>query len=435
MEVAVENTSGLERRMTVQVPEEKIAGPVDERLRELMQTARLPGFRPGKVPLKVITRRFSKQVRQEVVGEVLQSTFQDALTENELRPAGGPVIDPISAEPGEGLSYTATFEVYPVLEQTSAEGLEIERPLAAVEESDIDQMLDTLRTQRKEWNDVERGCQEGDRLTIDFVGRIDGEEFPGGKGDDMPLEIGQGGFIPGFEDGLIGAVAGDEKNLDVTFPEEYVENLAGKNAQFTVNVKAVAEPVLPEINEEFVQSLGVDGGTVEALREEVGNNMRRELADALRKRTKDAVMDQLLAANSIDVPGTLVREEQETLFKNRAAELERHGMKPEQLGMNAEMFEDDARRRVALGLLLAELVKAHSLTPDPEKVREAVETVASTFEDPQQVISYYYSDRNRLAEVESSVLEDQIVDMLMDKATVTDKQMSFNDIMERGQPS
>jgi trigger factor len=179
----------------------------------------------------------------------------------------------------------------------------------------------------------------------------------------------------------------------------------------------------------------VDGGTVEALREEVGNNMRRELADALRKRTKDAVMDQLLAANSIDVPGTLVREEQETLFKNRAAELERHGMKPEQLGMNAEMFEDDARRRVALGLLLAELVKAHSLTPDPEKVREAVETVASTFEDPQQVISYYYSDRNRLAEVESSVLEDQIVDMLMDKATVTDKQMSFNDIMERGQPS
>lgn len=433
MEVAVETTTGLERRMSVQLPEEAVMGPVAERLRELTRSARIPGFRPGKVPLKVITKRFGAQVRQEVVGELLQSSFTDAIQQEDLKPAGGPVIDPLNADPGEGLSYTAVFEVYPTLDVSAAEGLTIERPTAEVEESDIDGMLDTLRSQRKEWVDVERAAANGDRTTINFVGSIDGEEFEGGKAEDFPLELGSGAVITGFEEGIEGMSAGDEKTLDLKFPDDYgAEHLAGKDVQFAITVNAVAEAKLPELDEEFIKSFGVEAGTMEALREEVGNNMRRELADALKARTKDRVMDALLESNSVEIPNALVGDEKRSLFASRSEELRRRGVDPEMMGLTEDMFEDDARRRVGLGLLLAEIVKTHGLTPDAEKVREVIESIASTFEQPEQVVSYYYSERERLAEVESSVLEDQVVEMLLEKATVNDEVTTFDAVLNPG---
>ena len=434
MEVSVETTTGLERRMNVRVPEDSVSSKVDERLRDMVRTANIPGFRPGKVPLKVITKRYGKAVRDEVVGELVQSSFYDAITKEELRPAGGPVIDPLEAEAGSGIVYTAVFEVYPTFDLASIEGLAITRPIASVEDSDIDSMIETLRKQRREWNEVDRAAASGDRATIDFAGSIDGEEFDGGKADDFPLELGSGSMIPGFEDGVTGLAANDEKTIDVTFPEDYgAEHLAGKTAQFAITVKKVEEPVLPEVDDEFVKAFGVGEGTVESFKTEVRGNMERELSNRLRTATKEAVMDQLLESNSLELPNALVDDEAGRLLGSRTEELRQQGYEPESLGLTQEMFDEQARRRVALGLLLAEIIRTHELSADPDKVREVVDSIASTFEQPQQVVSYYYSDRSRLAEIESSVLEDQVVDLLLERAQATEEQRSFDDLMNPGQ--
>ena len=434
MEVSVETTTGLERRMNVRVPEDSVSSKVDERLRDMVRTANIPGFRPGKVPLKVITKRYGKAVRDEVVGELVQSSFYDAITKEELRPAGGPVIDPLEAESGAGISYTAVFEVYPTFDLASIEGLAITRPIASVEDSDIDSMIETLRKQRREWNEVERAAAAGDRATIDFAGSIDGEEFDGGTAEDFPLELGSGSMIPGFEDGVTGLSASDEKTIDVTFPEDYgAEHLAGKTAQFAITVKKVEEPVLPEVDDEFVKAFGVGEGTVESFKTEVRGNMERELSNRLRTATKEAVMDQLLESNSLELPNALVDDEAGRLLASRNEELRQQGYEPESLGLTQEMFDEQARRRVALGLLLAEIIRTHELNADPDKVREVVDSIASTFEQPEQVVSYYYSDRSRLAEIESSVLEDQVVDLLLERAQVTEEQRSFDDLMNPGQ--
>ena len=434
MEVSVETTTGLERRMNVRVPEDSVSSKVDERLRDMVRTANIPGFRPGKVPLKVITKRYGKAVRDEVVGELVQSSFYDAITKEELRPAGGPVIDPLEAESGAGISYTAVFEVYPTFDLASIEGLAITRPIASVEDSDIDSMIETRRKQRREWNEVERAAAAGDRATIDFAGSIDGEEFDGGTAEDFPLELGSGSMIPGFEDGVTGLSASDEKTIDVTFPEDYgAEHLAGKTAQFAITVKKVEEPVLPEVDDEFVKAFGVGEGTVESFKTEVRGNMERELSNRLRTATKEAVMDQLLESNSLELPNALVDDEAGRLLASRNEELRQQGYEPESLGLTQEMFDEQARRRVALGLLLAEIIRTHELNADPDKVREVVDSIASTFEQPEQVVSYYYSDRSRLAEIESSVLEDQVVDLLLERAQVTEEQRSFDDLMNPGQ--
>jgi trigger factor len=434
MEVSVETTTGLERRMNVRVPEDSVSSKVDERLRDMVRTANIPGFRPGKVPLKVITKRYGKAVRDEVVGELVQSSFYDAITKEELRPAGGPVIDPLEAEVGTGISFTAVFEVYPTFDLASIEGLAITRPIASVEDSDIDSMIETLRKQRREWNEVERAAAAGDRATIDFAGSIEGEEFDGGTAEDFPLELGSGSMIPGFEDGVTGLAASDEKTIDVTFPEDYgAEHLAGKTAQFAITVKKVEEPVLPEVDDEFVKAFGVGEGTVESFKTEVRGNMERELSNRLRTATKEAVMDQLLESNSLELPNALVDDEAGRLLASRNEELRQQGYEPESLGLTQEMFDEQARRRVALGLLLAEIIRTHELNADPDKVREVVDSIASTFEQPEQVVSYYYSDRSRLAEIESSVLEDQVVDLLLERAQVTEEQRSFDDLMNPGQ--
>jgi trigger factor len=436
MEVAVETTEGLERRMTVQVPEPDIAAEVDGRLRDMLRTSSVPGFRPGKVPMKVIVKRYGGRVREEVVGELIQKSFYDAITQEELRPAGGPVIDPLNADPGTGLSYTAVFEVYPELDLASVDGLEVSRPTAEVGDAEVDQMIETLRRQRREFNEVERAAEEGDRVTINFEGSIDGEVFEGGTAEDFPVELGSSGMIDGFDDGILGISVGESKTINVTFPEDYgSENLAGKDAQFAITASKVEAPFLPEVDEEFAKLFGVEDGTMESFRQEIRGNMERELTDVIRTRTKDNVMDALLSSNTVALPKALVTEESERLLEARMNQMRQQGYDPAPLGLTADLMEEEARRRVGLGLLLAEIVRTHSIAPDQDQVRARVDSIASTFEQPQQVVSHYYSERSRLAEIESAVLEDQVVDLLLERAQVTDQIATFDELINRGQTS
>lgn len=427
MQVSVEATEGLERKLKVQVPADRIDSAVDERLQSLSKSVRLQGFRPGKVPMKVVRTRFGAQVRQEVIGEVIQSSFQDAVVQEKLRPAGLPQIEPLELDAGADFSYTAVFEVYPEFELAATDSLEIEKPVAEVADADIDDMIESLRKQRTDWEDVERAAEDGDQLTIDFLGRVDGEEFAGGKADNVPLVLGSGSMIPGFEDQLVGASAGDEKTIKVSFPEDYrAEHLAGKEAEFDVKVHAVKASKLPEIDDEFVKAFGVEEGGVEALRDDIRKNMSRELEQAVAGRVKQQAMDGLLSLNEIALPKALVQEEIGRLRENIA------GQMPEGAGtdhLSDELFSNDAERRVRLGLIIAEVIKSAELKADPEKVREYVENLAASYQEPQQVIDYYYGNRELLQNVEGLVLEQAVTDWVVENAKVSEVSTTFKEVM------
>lgn len=434
MEVTVEHTSGLERRMKVEIPEDKVESEVGTRLKSLAKTAKVPGFRPGKIPMKVVIQRFGRQVRKEVVGELVKSSFYDAVTSEKLRPAGGPTIDPVESDPGNGVAYTAVFEVYPDVSLKAVEGLEIKKPVAEVEEADIDRMIDTLRQRHKTWQAVERAAIDGDRVIIDFDGTVDGETFEGGSGSRVPLELGSRTMIKGFEAGLIGVKAGEELSLNLQIPnDERAGNLAGKPVMFKVNVHEVEEGVLPEVDEEFAHGFGVTDGGVERFRKDVRENMERELHDALVNLTKQRAMDALYDANPVDLPKSLVQQEVSRLLEQGRQDLRQRGVEPDDIGLDSSNFEKQGKRRVALSLLLAELVRSNDVKADPEKVRARVEFIASSFEDPNQVIQWYYGDRSRLAEIESAVLESQVVDWVLARAKVSEERTSFDGLLNPGQ--
>ena len=429
MEVTVEVTEGLERRMTVQVPAERIEEEVETRLKSLRGRARVDGFRPGKVPLSVIRTKFGGQVRQEVVGEVLQSSFYEAVTQEELRPAGGPRIDPQVMEPGKALEYTATFEVYPEVAIGDVSNINISQPKVDISDDDIDKVVERLQKQRIQWNSVDRAAEKGDRLKLNFVGRIDGEEFTGGSGQDIPLELGSGAFIPGFEEQLTGAAKGDNKIVEVTFPDDYqASELAGKTAQFEVEVLAVEESELPAVDDEFVKEFKIADGSVESFRAEIKQNMERELADAVKARVKQQVMDGLLEVNELNVPKALIEEEIDRLIVQTKEQM--MGQNPSgDLHLPRSMFEEQAQRRVTLGLLLAEISRQHELKVDADRVRATIEKFAATYEQPEDVVKWYYSNKEHLSNVESMVLEDQLVDWVLDSAQITDESMTFDEIM------
>ena len=431
MQVTVDTGEGLERRMTVQVPESEIEPEVRKRLQSLSRNVRLDGFRPGKVPLKVVERRYGSDVRGEVVSGVVQSSFLEAVANEQLRPASAPTIDSLEAEQGSGVSYTAVFEVYPEVTVPEVDGLELSRPQAEVTDADVDAMIDTLRRQRRTWETVDREAGEGDQVVVDYVGTIEGEEFPGNKGVDTEVELGAGNLIEGFESGLVGARAGETRSLDLSFPEGYhAAEVAGKPVHFEVTVKEVKAPRLPEIDAEFVQSFGIDSGALEDLRAEVRSNMERELHEKLRSTLKTDVMNGLLAASAPEVPQGLVSQEAERLAQQT---MQRIGAAAQVQGLDGSLFQEEARRRVALGLLLSEVAKQHALVADPARVRERVETIASSYEQPDQVVKWYYGDPERLREVESMVLEDQIVDWVLEKAQVSDYRTTFDAMMKAGQ--
>jgi trigger factor len=434
MEVTVETTAGLERRLKVAVPEDRIRSEVDKRLNEMASRVRVPGFRPGKAPRRVVAQRFGRQVREEVVGELLSSSFYDALQQEQLRPAGRPTIDPVATEPGGGLNYTAIFDVFPEVELPAVEGLEIVRPVAEVGESDVDAMIERLRHQRREWNEVDRPATASDRAIIDFEGFRNDEPIEQARATEFPLELSGGRMLEGFEAGLVGASAGEERRLELRFPEQHPEaSLAGQPVRFEVRIRRVEEPRRPEVDEAFVRSFGIEDGSTESLRREIRANMERELADALRTATKARVMQTLLTGRDIELPRSLIEQENQRALEQRRNELIQAGIDPEGMTLDPSAFEEQSRRRVALGLLLSEVIRSNELRVDPARVRARVETIASTYEDPHEVLSWYYGDRSRLSDIESAVLEDQVVEWILERAQVREEPTTFDALLNPGQ--
>ena len=428
MQVSVENTSALERRMTIAVPAERVENEVNKRLQQTAKRAKIAGFRPGKVPMNVIRQRFEADARQEAFGDLVQASFYEAIVEQKLNPAGAPAVEPKSFEKGKDLEFVAIFEVFPEFTVAGLESINVERLSAEVADADLDNMLEVLRKQNTRFEAVERAAQNDDQVNIDFVGKVDGEVFAGGSAKGTPLVLGSGRMIPGFEEGLVGAKAGEERVVNVTFPEDYQNlDLAGKAAEFTITVNSVAAPVLPELNEEFFAQFGIKESTLEGFRTEVRKNMERELRQAIKTKVKNQVMDGLLAANPIEVPKALLENEVNRL---RVQAVQQFGgnIKPEQLPV--ELFEEQAKRRVVLGLIVAEVVKQFELKPDDAKVREMIEEMASAYQEPEQVIAWYYKNDQQMNEVRSVVLEEQVVDTVLQKATVTDKSVSYEEAVK-----
>jgi trigger factor len=435
MQVSVENTGSLERKVRVEVPADRVATEVSDRLQKLTKTTKVQGFRPGKVPLKVVQGRYGEQVRKEVVGELVQSSFYEAITQENLKPAGPPQIDELNDESGKDLAYTAIFEIYPEVQLKPVAEMSFEKPSCTVNDEDITGMIDKLRNQRRELKKIERPAQMGDVVNINFEGFIDGEAFEGGKAEDYELELGSNSFIAGFEDGLVGKAEGEETTLKVKFPEEYgSELLKGKDAEFKVKVNLVNETVLPVVDDTFMLEFGVKDGKEETFRDEIKRNMEREVELTLRRQVKDKVFDALFETNEIDLPQALVANEAHRAKHEFENNLKQQGHNANAIAsLDASVFNEQAKKRVSLQLLMSEIIKQNELKADPAKVREMIEKVASGYEDPSAVLNWYYSDQKNLAEVESLSLEDNVVDWVLEHANVTDKACTFDEIMNKGQ--
>ncbi len=426
MQVSVEAKEGFERCMTVEVPAERIDKEVEKRLKKIASTARLDGFRPGKAPISVIRSRYDGQVREEVLREVLQSTYFEALSQEKLQPAGEPRIEPLEKSPQEGFGYTATFEIMPEVTLKEMADVTIKRPVARVEETDIDEMVEKLRMQRAAWTEVDRAAENGDQIMINFKGYIDDEPFDGGSADNVPLKLGADQMIDGFEAGLVGIKAGESRTLELTFPEDYqAANLAGKEARFEVEATKVSISELPEIDEEFAKTFS-QTGNITGLRGEIRANMERELNLRITAKVKEQAMQAMLDTNNLEVPTALVKEEAAGLRKQAEAELAENAApdSPKQ-DLPLELFMEHAKRRVTLGLIIAEVIKANNMEADADRLKEKVEQIAADYEDPKTVVDWYYSNEEQLSQLKNVVLEEQVVDWVLEQAKVEDEQTSF----------
>lgn len=433
MQVSVEATSGLERQLTVTVPAERIDNDVNKQVAQQARTRRMDGFRPGKVPPKVIKRMYGEAIRYDVLNRVVQESFFEAVQEQSLQPAGTPSIEFKNDKEGEDFSFTATFEIYPEIELKDLSGVEIEKQSAEIKTADIAKMIETLQKQQAGWKDTKGMAKDGFKVNLDFEGFVDGEAFEGGKAEGQDLVLGSGQMIPGFEAGIEGHKKGEEFDIEVTFPEEYqAENLKGKQATFKIKLNSVEKPELPELNEEFFAKFGVEAADQAAFEEEVSKNMAREMNQALKNKLKTQVFDALIAANEIDVPAALVEDE----IKNLAQQA------VQQFGGNAqidpstlpkELFEDQAKRRVLIGLLVQEVIKANELQPEDARVDAMLAEVADSYQDPQEVIEYYKSNQEMLNQVRSLVLEEQVVDQLLSSAKVNEVEVSYEDAIKPAQ--
>ncbi len=430
MQVSVETTQGLERRLTISVPAETVDVEVKNRLRQVAKTQRIDGFRPGKVPSSVIQKRFGQSVRQEVAGEIMQRTFVDAIIAEKINPAGRPSFVAKSNEEGKALEFDATFEVYPEVEVKDLDKIAIERPDVEVTDNDLDEMFETLQKQHQTWKENKRKTKKGDKLTLDFTGRVDGEDFEGGKAEGFELELGAGRMIPGFEKEITGMKAGEEKTISVTFPDDYhAENLKGKEAEFDIVVHKTEGSVLPEVDDEFAKLFGVKEGGVEALRAEVSKNMTRELAQAIKTQVKEQVVEGLLTGNEVDIPSVLIEQEVDVL-RQQAMQRFKGQMDPKNLPeLPSEMFKEQAERRVKTGLLLGSVIKVNKLKVDNAKVDELIASAASAYEDPKEVVEYYANNKELMQQMQNVALEEQAVDFILEQASVKNTKASFADIM------
>lgn len=430
MQISVESTGALERRMNIQVPAQRVDQAINARLQSLSRTVRINGFRPGKVPVNVVRKQYGAAVRQEVLEGLVQTTFSEAVSGQKLNPAGGPRIEEFKADEGQDLSYRAVFEVYPEVELKGTEGLAINRPAVEVGEADIDAMIDNLRRQQAGYVKVERAAKDTDRVTIDFEGKIDGVAFDGGKGSNFPVVVGAGRMLPQFEAGLQGIQAGQTREVNVEFPADYAAaNLAGKTAVFTLTAHSVEEQQLAEANDEFAKLFGITEGGIAKLREEVADNMRRELAENIRGRVRQQLFDALLAANNIEVPAVLVANQVRDMQVDagrQAGAREASQLPP------AEQFQEPARRRVALGLVLGEVIKASGVSLDRNRVQAKIQEMVEQYPDPAQALKAYRESQDAQRQIENLVLEEQVIEWLLERAKVTEQPMTFKELMNFG---
>ena len=430
MQTQLETLERLERRLTMAVPSEEIDKEVEERLKKLSRTVRMHGFRPGKVPLRLVTQQYGRQVRSEVIGDAVQKAFEQAVQDNKLRVAGNPRIEPKDGEDKSQMAFAATFEVYPEITLGELGGSKIEKLAHAVNDADVDQTIDILRKQRVVYEDAGRPAVQGDRVTMDFAGRIDGVEFPGGKASDAQVILGEGRMLPEFESNLAGAASGDTRSFSVSFPEDYRgKEVAGKTAQFEVAVKRVEAPHLPEIDAELAKSLGVADGDLAKMREEVKANVGREVNKRVDTDLKQKVMQALIESTPVEVPKSLADMETRRMVQAAREDLEARGIKMEQLPFNPEAFEEQARRRVALGLVVGELVKVHGLAATQEQIRTLVEDYAQSYEQPTEMVRWLYSEPQRLGEFEALAVEANVVKWVLEHAKVEEKAVSFDELM------
>ena len=438
MQVSVETTSNLERRLTITIETDKINTAVNARIKKVAPQVNLNGFRKGKVPLSVVKQNYGPGIRQEVLGEMMSESFGEAVMQEKLRPAGQPQVEPQEVDPGKDFSFTATFEIYPEFSLSSLSGVEIKKPQTEINDTDtdVDEMIETLRKQQAEFEETDAASQDGDQLNIDFEGFKGDEAFEGGTAQGSDLVLGSDSMIPGFETGLVGLKAGDEKSLELSFPEDYhAEDLKGQAVVFNVKVNTVKSQKLPEIDDAFIARFGVEEGGVEALKAEVKKNMGRELTQALKNRIKTQVMDAVLEKNDIQVPQSLVDQEISVM---RQQMLQQFGGQAKEMNFDesllpAELFQEQAERRVTLGLLLSKAVEEKKLTAEDDKVRAAIEEIASAYETSDEVIDYYYNNEQQLGQVKALVLEDLVVETLMADATVSDEILSYEDLMKTQQ--
>jgi trigger factor len=430
MQVSLETTNGLERRMTVTVPSASVDAQVEERIKQASKTVKINGFRNGKVPLKVVKQRFGGGIRQEVLGDAINRAFYEAVQTEKVRPAGAPNIEPKNLEEGSDIEFVATFEVYPEIELADMSAVEVTKPVAEVNEDDINNMIEILRKQQGEFVETDRAAAEGDKVNIDYLGTKDGEEFEGGKAEGSDLTLGSKQMIPGFEDGVVGMKAGEERVIDVTFPEEYhSEELKGAAVQFAIKLNKVEEQQLPELNEEFFEKYGVAEGGEEKFREEVAANMARELKNAVTNKVKTQVMDALVEKHEFDIPGALLT--------NEIAQLRQQMMQQFGGGQNIDpsilpddLFKDQAERRVKLGLVMGEVIAAKKLTVAQDLVDAKLAEVASTYQDPQEVIDYYKGNQELLSGIQNVVLEDQAVEAIIEDVKVVETEVSYDDAIK-----
>lgn len=430
MQVSLETTSGLERRLTVGVPAEKVDSAVDEKLREAQKSVRLNGFRPGKVPMREVKRRFGREVRNEVLADVMRESFIEAVEQESIQPAGMPGFEALTNEAGKDLEFVATFEVYPEVELASFDDIEIEKPAAEVTDADVDQMIETLREQRADYQEVDRAAEQGDRVNIDYKGLKDGEAFEGGTAEGQNLELGSGRMIPGFEDGIVGMKAGEEKDIDVTFPEDYQsEELKGQAVVFQIKVNKVEGKALPEVDAEFMKGFGVEDGDLDKFKAEVRKNMERELKNAVTTKVKEQVMDALAKKHDFDLPEALVKQESGRMREQMMQQFG-GGQQFDASFLPDELFRDQAERSVRLGLVLRAIVDTKELKADEERVKARVEEIAAQYEQPEEVVNYVYSNPQQLQQIEGAVLEDQMVDLVLEGAKVEEKAMSYQDAVK-----
>ncbi len=431
MQVSIETLSGLERKMTIAVPSEKVESQVQNRLQEAAKSIRMKGFRQGKVPMKVVRERYGKGVRQEVIGEVMSRSYYEALGQEKVRPAGQPRIEPTSMEEGQDLEFQAIFEVYPQVNLQDFSTIEIEKKVAEITESDIDKMVETLRQQRQSWAETDRNAQDSDQVVIDFEGRMDGELFDGGSAKGTKLVLGSKRMIDGFESGLVGASRDEEKVLNLVFPENYQkQDFAGKPVEFRVTVRKISEPVLPELNDEFFASFDIKEGGVEAFRTEVKSNMARELKNAVRNSVRNQVVEGLLKIHTVELPRALVEGEIDTLRKQAVQQYGGGRQKIDESMLPADLFREQANKRVSLGLIMNEIITSNSLKADPDKVRSLVEELAESYEQPQEVVNWYYSNKDQLAQVEAMAMEEAVIDHVLGNAKVNEVSCGYEDALK-----